>query len=87
MNTEQNKKKIGRTLENVITDLVQGILFDIEQLKKEEVNELNTGKMFAYFECLSRIQGEVIEAPELFGLDGDIEKKYGMYEYLTKHND
>ncbi len=77
-------KNIGRTVENVVKDLVFGVLEDIADLKKEPKNDLNFGKMLAYFECLSRLQGEVIGYEEQFGLDGDIEEKYGLTEYLNR---
>ena len=79
-------EKMGRTAENVIKDLVVGILEDIEALKKEPKNDVNFGKMLAYFECLSRLQGEAIGYEEQFGLDGDIEEKYGLTEYFNKEN-
>ena len=49
-------KNIGRTVENVVKDLVFGVLEDITDLKKEPKNDLNFGKMLAYFECLSIIE-------------------------------
>jgi hypothetical protein len=77
-------EKIGRTVENVIKDLVAGVFEDIDELKKEPKDALNLGKMLAYFECLSRLQGEVMGYEELFGLDGDLEDKYGLTEYLNR---
>ena len=77
-------EKIGRTAENVIKDLVAGVLEDIDELKKEPKDALNLGKMLAYFECLSRLQGEVMGYEEQFGLDCDLEEKYGLTEYLNR---
>ena len=75
-------EKMGRTAENVIKDLVVGILEDIEALKKEPKNDVNFGKMLAYFECLSRLQGEAIGYEEQFVLTFALYKFYRMMSTL-----
>ncbi len=73
-----------RTLDSVIHDLVAVLLENIDELKNEPKSDWNEGKMFAYFECLTRIQCEMMPNEERYGLDGDLEEKYGLTEYLNR---
>lgn len=73
-----------RTLNNVIKDLTSTILGYIEDLKKEPKTDWNTATMLAYFECLTAIKCEMLPNEARFGLDGNLEEKYGLNEYLNR---
>ncbi len=40
--------------------------------------------MLAYFECLTKVKRGLIPFEKLLGLDGHLETKFGLDEYLNR---
>ena len=69
--------KTSRTIDGLLTDLIAEIIDNINDLKGE-TDLFANGQRLAYIECLEIIKGEIMGDEEKFGLDGDLEKKFGL---------
>lgn len=68
---------LNRTVDMVVKDLVDLISESIQELDGDK-SEMAFGQRLAYVECLEMIRGEIAGNEEEFGLDGDLDKKFGL---------
>ena len=52
---------------------------NIEEIKDDD-SDIAFGQRLAYIECLEIIKGEIAGDENKFGLDGDLEKKFGLFK-------
>lgn len=69
--------KIDETIELFLNDSIQEIIEDINDLKGDK-SEFARGQRLAYIECLEKFKRWVAGDEEKFGLDGDLDKKFGL---------
>lgn len=69
--------KTDDRIELFLKDNIQEIIEDIEELKGDR-SEFANGQRLAYIECLEKFKRWVAGDEERFGLDGDLEKKFGL---------
>ncbi len=69
--------KTNRTTDNLLEDTIDQIIENIEELKGDK-SEFANGQRLAYIECLEILKGEIAGDEDKFGLDGDLEKKFGL---------
>ena len=68
---------LNRTVDMLVKDLVELISESIRELEGDN-SEMAFGQKLAYVECLEIIKGEIAGNEEEFGLDGNLEKKFGL---------
>lgn len=69
--------KTCRTVDNLLEDTIAQIVENLNDLK-EDSSQFAKGQKLAYIECLEILKGEIAGDEEKFGLDGDLEKKFGL---------
>lgn len=69
--------KTNRTLDCLLEDLIALLIESIHELNDDK-SEFGRGQRLAYIECLEILKGEIAGDEEKFGLDGDLEKKFGL---------
>ena len=74
---EEKRMALNRTVDMLVRDLVELITESIEELNGDK-SEMAFGQRLAYVECLEMIKGEIAGSEEEFGLDGDLDKKFGL---------
>lgn len=66
-----------RTVDCLLMDMIELIKENIDELKGDN-SEIAFGQRLAYVECLEIIKGEIMGDEAAFGLDGDLDKKFGL---------
>lgn len=69
--------KTSRTLDCLLEDLIAELKNNIHELDDDK-SEFGRGQRLAYIECLEIIKGEIAGDEEKFGLDGNLEEKFGL---------
>ena len=69
--------KTNRTLDYLLEDMIAELIEDIHELDDDK-SDFGRGQRLAYIECLEIIKREVAGDEEKFGLDGNLEKKFGL---------
>lgn len=79
--------KTQRTIDCFIEDMIEQLKGSIKELDRDD-SDIAFGQRLAYIECLEIIKGEIAGDEEKFGLDGDLEKKFGLFSktYKTKNS-
>ena len=73
----KRKMALNRTIDMLVKDLVDLISESIQELEGDK-SEMALGQRLAYVECLEIIKGEIAGSEKEFGLDGDLDKKFGL---------
>ncbi len=61
----------------IVKDIVGAIKESIDEIKNES-SDFAMGQKLAYVECLEILKGLIAGDEERFGLEGDLEKKFGL---------
>ena len=69
--------ELNRTIDMLVKDLVDLISENIQELEGDK-SEMAFGQRLAYVECLDIIKSEIAGSEKKFGLDGDLDKKFGL---------
>lgn len=69
--------KTSRTLDCLLEDLIAELKNNIHELDDDK-SEFGRGQRLAYIKCLEIIKGEIAGDEEKFGLDGNLEEKFGL---------
>ncbi|MBQ7770828.1 MAG: hypothetical protein IJ373_06545 [Clostridia bacterium] len=61
----------------LVKDLIESITESFDE-KRDDNSDFAMGQKLAYVECLEILKGLIAGDEERFGLDGDLEKKFGL---------
>ncbi len=70
-------EKSNELIKGFIKDSVEELTEDINELKGDK-SEFANGQRLAYVECLEMFKRWVAGNEEEYGLDGDLDKKFGL---------
>lgn len=69
--------KSNELIKGFIKDSIAELTENIEELRNDK-SEFANGQRLAYVECLEMFKRWVAGDEETYGLDGDLEKKFGL---------